>query len=504
MRTIFVLFDSLNRRSLAPYGGTAIKTPQFTRLAQRCVTFDNHYVGSLPCMPARRDMHTGRLNFLHRGWGPLEPFDNSFAALLHKQGVYSHLVSDHYHYWGDGGATYHNRYDTYEFIRGQERDPWKAMVQPPWERWREKYHAKQFSAERRHKFSAHMINRESIRDYEDFPSVRCFNAGLAFLQGNGHAPDWLLHLETFDPHEPFHAPERFRQDYPTAYRGPVFDWPPYKRVDETLEECEELRANYSAIVALCDHELGRLLDHMDAHRLWDDTALVVTTDHGFLLGEHSWWAKNVMPCYDEVAHIPLFIHHPDFRNQAGTRRAALTQTIDLMPTLLEMHGTPCPPEVTGVSLMPLMQGETTVRQAAIYGVFGSAVNVTDGRHTLFLYPPQMHRAGLYQYTLMPTHMKEFYSVEELAEAELAPPQRYTKGVPVLRVPSTPKSPNYKLHGPAAQNDTSTVMFDLASDPGQAHPITDQALQARLTGEIMRLMRQNDAPPEYFERLGLAA
>ena len=71
MRTIFVLFDSLNRRSLAPYGGTAIKTPQFTRLAQRCVTFDNHYVGSLPCMPARRDMHTGRLNFLHRGWGPL-------------------------------------------------------------------------------------------------------------------------------------------------------------------------------------------------------------------------------------------------------------------------------------------------------------------------------------------------------------------------------------------------------------------------------------------------
>ncbi len=504
MKTIFLLFDSLNRRSLECYGGTAIKTPNFRRLAERCVTFDNHYVGSLPCMPARRDMHTGRLNFLHRGWGPLEPFDNSFAALMHKQGVYSHLVSDHYHYWGDGGATYHNRYDTYEFIRGQERDPWKAMVQPPWERFREMYHPKQFTQERRHKHSAHMINRESIRAYGDFPSVRCFDAGFEFLDGNREAADWLLHLETFDPHEPFHAPEEFRKDYPTAYKGPIFDFPPYKRVSETIEECDELRANYAAIVALCDHELGRLLDYMDAHHMWDDTALVVTTDHGFLLGEHSWWSKNVMPCYDEVAHIPLFVHHPDFRGQAGTRRQGLTQTVDLMPTFLEMHGMAPPPEVTGVSLMPLLARECTVRTAAIYGVFGSAVNVTDGRHTLFLYPPEMHRAGLNQYTLMPMHMKEMFAVEELAEAQLAPPLPFTKGAPVLRVPATPKSPNYRLHGPAAQNDTVTVMFDLATDPGQEHPITDAHIHDRLCGEIVRLMKQNDAPAEYFERLGLHA
>ena len=144
MKLVFALFDSLNRRSLEPYGARTIRTPNFRRLAERCVTFDTHYVGSLPCMPARRDMQTGRLNFLHRSWGPLEPFDNSFPELLHANGAYSHLVSDHYHYWEDGGLTYHNRYDTYEFIRGQERDPWKAMVQPPWERLREKYHPVQF------------------------------------------------------------------------------------------------------------------------------------------------------------------------------------------------------------------------------------------------------------------------------------------------------------------------------------------------------------------------
>ena len=82
MKLVFVLFDSLNRLALGPYGGTRLATPNFDRLAARAVTFDGHHVGSLPCMPARRDMQTGRLSFLHRSWGPLEPFDNAFPELL--------------------------------------------------------------------------------------------------------------------------------------------------------------------------------------------------------------------------------------------------------------------------------------------------------------------------------------------------------------------------------------------------------------------------------------
>ncbi len=504
MRLIFVLFDSLNRGSLQCYGSSAIQTPNFLRLAERAVTFDNHYVGSLPCMPARRDMHTGRLSFLHRAWGPLEPFDNSFAEILHRNGVYSHLVSDHYHYWEDGGATYHNRYDTYEFVRGQERDPWKAMVAPPWERLREMYHSLQFSDKRRHKFAQYIINRQFIREYEDFPSVRCFDAGLAFLKDNGAADDWLLHVETFDPHEPFHAPKGFREAFPTSYRGPVLDWPPYARVNEAPEECDELRANYCATVALCDHELGRLLDVMDQRDLWNDTALIVTTDHGFLLGEHDWWAKLVMPCYNEVAHIPLLFYHPDFRDQGGTRRASLTQTIDIAPTVLDVFGQPAPEENQGISLMSLLAKDEPVRSAALYGVFGSAVNITDGRYTYFRYPEDMLGHDLYQYTLMPTHMKEFFSVGELADATLVPPLPFSKGVPLLRVPATPKSPVYFGHGPGGQKDTNTVLFDLRKDPRQLAPIADPRVESRLMAEMTALMAAVDAPPESYQRLGLAA
>ncbi len=79
-------------------------------------------------MPARRDLHTGRLNFMHRSWGPLEPFDNSFPEMMRDAGIHTHLVTDHMHYFEDGGSTYHGRFRTWDFIRGQEYDPWKAMV----------------------------------------------------------------------------------------------------------------------------------------------------------------------------------------------------------------------------------------------------------------------------------------------------------------------------------------------------------------------------------------
>lgn len=126
MKAIQVMFDTLRKDYLTPYGATDTMTPNFDRLAEKSVRFDHFFTGSLPCMPARRELHTGRYNFLHRGWGPVEPFDDSAPEILKANGVYTHLVTDHKHYWRDGGATYHPRYSSYEFIRGQEGDSWKA------------------------------------------------------------------------------------------------------------------------------------------------------------------------------------------------------------------------------------------------------------------------------------------------------------------------------------------------------------------------------------------
>ena len=98
MKAIIVFYDTLNRRYLPCYNPEATTiAPNFTRLSRHSVCFENSYVGSMPCIPARRELHTGRYNFLHREWGPLEPFDDSMPELLKKNGIFTHLISAHLH-----------------------------------------------------------------------------------------------------------------------------------------------------------------------------------------------------------------------------------------------------------------------------------------------------------------------------------------------------------------------------------------------------------------------
>lgn len=503
MKTVFVLFDSLNRSALGAYGGTDIATPNFDRFAARAMTFDNHYVGSLPCMPARRDMHTGRLNFTHRSWGPLEPFDNSFAQILKEAGTYTHMISDHLHYFEDGGTGFHTRFNTWEFIRGQEHDPWVAMVEPPLERFRKTYSEKHYPSERGDKRFHGMVNREVQREEADFPGPQCFAAADAFLDRNAMADDWLLMLECFDPHEPFHAPERFKAPYATGWDGKVLDWPRYEEVQESAEEIAEIRANYAALVAMCDEYFGRLLDRFDAEGLWEDTALIVTTDHGFLLSEHDWWGKCRMPYYEEISHIPLMIHDPRAPASAGTRTQALTQTADVMPTLLGLHGVAVPDEVRGQDLGTLCaEPDAPGRDVAVFGLFGGPLGVTDGTHTLYHYPPDLYAEGLREYTLAPAHMDTFFTPEELVTAELAPGFDFTKGVPVLSVAALPTAKRVPMNDALAFQDVGTRLFDVAADPGQQTPLDDPLTADWLRRRAVAVLRDHDTPTEVYRWYGL--
>ena len=188
MRVIQILFDTLCRRMLAPYGCDWTHTPNLKRLAEQSAVFDNAYVGSMPCMPARRELHTGRLNFLHRSWGPLEPFDDSAPELLKQNGVYEHMATDHQHYWEDGGATYHNRYSSYELFRGQEGDLWKGEVKDP-----------DIPEHYGRSWRSDAVNRKYMRREEDQPQTKTFQAGLEFIETNKDEDRWHLTIETSTP-----------------------------------------------------------------------------------------------------------------------------------------------------------------------------------------------------------------------------------------------------------------------------------------------------------------
>jgi arylsulfatase A-like enzyme len=497
MKAIMVMFDSLNRHMLPPYGCDWVHAPNFRRLAERSVTFDASYVSSMPCMPARRELHTGRYNFLHRSWSPLEPFDDSMPEILKQNGVYTHLASDHYHYWEDGGGTYHSRYSSWEISRGQEGDPWigdlndpptpipnvKRGGLPEWNRhdW---------------------VNRWHMREEKDRPQPKTFAMGRDFLRRNHKHDNWFLQIETFDPHEPYFVPERFRQLYDFDFaKFADRDWPTYTNGEETPDHramLEHFRFLNAALISMCDEYLGTVLDAMDEHGLWDDTMLIVNTDHGFLLGEHDWWGKCRMPMYNEIANTPFFIWDPRCR-VAGERRQSLVQTIDIAPTLLDFFGLAPTPDMQGRPLRQTLVDDTPVHDGGLFGIHGGQVNVTDGRH-VYMRAPVADNAPLFEYTHMPCHMRNMFSVEEMQKiVGLAEPFSFTKGCRTMKIGGR----GIPQGGWLSAATWDTQLFDVLADPRQEHPLADPAVEQRMTDLLVKLLRESDAPPEQYVRLGLS-
>ena len=493
MKAIIVFYDTLNRRYLPCYNPeTTTIAPNFTRLAQHSVQFDNSYVGSMPCIPARRELHTGRYNFLHREWGPLEPFDDSMPEILKKSGVYTHLISDHLHYWEDGGCDYHTRYSSWEIIRGQEGDHWIGQVKDPAIPPVVKVPQQQQGTGTSSLWRYDWVNRQYIQDEKDFPQTQCFDRGCTFLEANHDQDNWLLHLETFDPHEPFYVPQKYLDMYPDEdYSGKHFDWP-RGDVSEAEDEIAHCRRQYQALVTMCDHSLGRILDMMDKYDMWKDTMLIVGTDHGFLLAEHGHWGKNKMPYYTEVAHTPLFIWDPRCGKQ-NENRQSLVQMIDWMPTLLQYFDREIPADVQGHELTGVLEDDTPVRDYGLYGVFSGHVNITDGSYAYMRAPLPEKVNDIYNYTLMPLHMTSRFSPEEMRTAQLVEPFSFTKGCPVLKIKSGDK---YKV------GRFGTRLYDLTKDPNEETPIQDPEVEARMTEALIRAMEENDCPEEQYDRLGL--
>ena len=482
MKTIFILMDSLNRHLLSLYGSSGVRTPNLERLARRGIVFENHFCGSMPCMPARREMMTGRLNFLEAPWGPIEPFDDCLPEELRRQrGTYSHLITDHYHYFRTNGEGYHDLFDTWEFLRGQENDGWRPLVRDP-----------KMPDFRGRNTRQSWVNRQwmDLERDEDYPTPQCFMRAMEFLDHNAAADNWHLHLEVFAPHEPFLCPTRYREMYGDTWDNRYhFDWPNYEPVAQEPEAVEHIRKCYAGTLTMVDAWLGRLLDRMDALDVWKDTTVILATDHGHLLGEHGYWAKNYPFDYHELVHIPMIVCTPETAG-SGRRVRALTATMDLMPTILDLHGATPPPHVHGRSFRHLLSADGPHHDAVLYGYHGKDIGMTDGRYTYGRQP--LDGSFLYHYTAMPR--RYFGAREKLAGADVGPFLKHAGGIPVYRV----KVPSHKHHGAPDYNP----IFDIQADPGQTQPIRDAALEARLAAQMRELLQRYDAPDCQYARVGL--
>lgn len=495
MKVIMVLFDSLNKHYLPSYGNMWVKAPNFQRLAENTVQFNNCFAGSLPCMPARRELHTGRYNFLHRSWGPLEPFDDSMPEILKMNGVYTHLATDHHLYWADGGATYHSRFSSWEMIRGQEGDPWKGQIKFPTIPEDAKAPQRLFLPSREKLadiWRQEWVNRQEFREEKDYPQSRTFKAGIDFIEKNHTEDNWFLQIESFDPHEPYVVPEEYDALYGEHIKKKNLDWPDYHPVIESSDDVENLKYKYAALLSKCDRSLGNILDLMDKHNMWDDTMLIVCTDHGFLLGEHGWWAKNMMPAYNELVNTPLFIWDPRSKKR-GESRDSLVQLIDMAPTVLDFFGMEIPKDMQGKSLKETIESDKKIREACLFGWHGNQINCTDGKYVYMRGEAGNTNAPLYEYTLMPTHIKSRFSIEEMKDFEIAEPFSFTKGCRTMKIEVKNFNQHYRF---------GTLLFDIEKDPYQENPIVDSEIETRMANLMIELMKESDAPVEQFARVGL--
>ena len=510
--SVVVLLDSLNRHMLGAYGGTEFDTPNIDRFARRAVRFDNHFVGSLPCMPARHDVLCGTLDFPWRPWGSIEAWEQPITQQLRSAGVTTMLVSDHPHLFESGGENYHTDFRAWDYVRGHENDPWRTVPDPTWMGAPALPARRAFGVnrqgERRDRHFHYDESRTYFREEADYPGPRTMSRAAAWLDANaGHHDRLMLFIDEFDPHEPFDTPAPWANRYDPDWDDALIIWPPYAvgavaKGTLTVREARHVRANYGSKLSMIDHWFGKLLDVIDRLALWDDTAVILCTDHGHYLGEKDIFGKPVVPHYEPIGHTPLFVAWPGV--SAGTCDA-LTTNVDLHATLADLFGVHAEHRTHGRSLVPLVTGQTyRVRDWALAGVFGRWVHVVDGNRKYARAPVTPHNGPLSmwsnRWSTMPVH--------DVPALRLTPPDRRAwldfmpgSDVPVIRQPFAPGDPlPFWCWGqPIGEHHC----YRTREDPAEQ----ENRLGGQDERDMIELLRvaltEVEAPAEQLERLGIA-
>lgn len=498
MNCIVILCDTLRRDHCGPYHrgrpldqcwsgeqpDWVVPTPNMDRLAARGTVFENAWCGSTPCMPARRDIYTGRYEFLERGWGPLNEEDLdlprqvsgepnlSLTRQLREGRPVSYLITDHFHLWEDGSGNYHMGYTGFEFIRGIEADNW--LTDPVEFPCPDGYGDKPLE---RH-FRNVALTRKSEADW--FPA-QVFAKAADWLERNREHDNFYLHLDCFSPHEPWDPPEEYVKRFdPRGYdfeqgrpTGPYDKWANHMSEDELRHQ----QARYAAQVVLTDRWLGVLLDKMDELDLWKDTVVMFTTDHGTYNGDHGRVGKLQTHEHDAVGHIPFIVAHPQYGH--GERREQLVQLVDIYPTVLSAVGRPCPPERHGVDLLPVLRDASAkTREYALTGQYGKSVTITDGEWILHQ-SPKPDNSPLYWYGYCLNRFMNGYELGPFADG---------------RRPAACRS-----------WPEGTWLSDKRTDPNELNNVAD-ANPGKLR-DMQEALRQTlqaiKAPEEQLERLGIA-
>jgi arylsulfatase A-like enzyme len=380
---LFLIADDHAGYVLGAHGNRLASTPNLDRFATESVRFARNFCNAPVCTPSRQSILTGLLPHaagVTRLPTPLSPDKPTIAKQLKKVG-YATAVFGKMHWNRPAEPGLHGfdiayadqaGYKLHDATVHAQPVPSDIRVKPPWRPFRDPARI--------------WLNAEKLpygRHDADMRGSFVARWGLDYLRDHKNHP-FALWLSFNEPHSPFDFPIEDR----ARFRPEAFTPPPVGREDPseiplifrdlTADEKRGIIAAYYTSVAFLDRNVGAVLDGLRRLGLEEDTLVIYMADHGYNLGHHGRFEKHC--CFDQPMHTPLIIRHrTGFRG--GRVIEAMTESVDVGPTILEIAGAP-PFEVThGRSLAPLLHGETPRHRDMVFNEYleneEAAVRTTD-------------------------------------------------------------------------------------------------------------------------------
>lgn len=385
MNLVMIVSDTLRWDYLGAYGNKWIFTPRLDALAAESALFLDAYAEGLPTIPARRVIMTGRniVPFQYRpqksdpvqgyGWHPLYDEDVTLAEHLADNGYFTAFFNDVYHMMKPG-KNFHRGFDQWFWIRGQEADPFGLP-----DRSRVEELMDRFSDGRGRKLPddswliRHLVLRKDWKSDADTLVGQTMTAAAAWVRDYTLKKPFYLHIECFDPHEPWDPPPEYARRYEPAYGESLDGCGYFMTTDKASPRVlANTRAAYAGEVTLVDRWVGHVLDALGESGRLKETLVVFTSDHGCMMGEQGEIHKGEWRLRNQVTRLPLLIRHPGGQ-AAGARVKGFVQHQDIMPTVLKLMGEPVPERALGRDIWGQTRGEAGAPEAVVsaYGRYAS-------------------------------------------------------------------------------------------------------------------------------------
>lgn len=382
---ILIICDTLRADYLSCYGNSLIRTPNIDKFSKESILFENAYSESLPTIPVRRAIFTGRRAYPFRtykplkwdivylpGWQPMDNDEDTLTENLVKEGYYTGFVTDTLHYFTPG-MNFTRGFWQWEFIRGKLQDRWKSpsiVRESDLERYgNPKEILKRFPKDM---VLRHVANTFHIKSEFDFSVPLLFRWAIDFVTENYKAQPLYLLVDSFFPHEPWEAPESYWRLYRDPnYRGKTIIHTRYGPADYlTSEEIENIKAHYMGLITFIDTWFGFFLDRLRELNILEESIIIFTSDHGtnFADNPKRIIGKPHYSLYPGLVRIPLLIRLPKAKN-AGKVIKEFVYNIDITATIYDIVGLlekEAIGKLDGQSLLPLLVGDENKWQRREY------------------------------------------------------------------------------------------------------------------------------------------